>query len=887
MRRLFRLPLRSPARIQSDADDELASFLDARSDDLVARGLSPAEARDEALRRLATGETLEATRARLRRSAKRREERVRVSDFIDEISHDVQFAVRQLVRTPGFTVVAVLSLALGIGATSAIFSVVYSVLLRPLPFAHAERLVSLRERNGRDDTQGMVVTAGNYGSWLALAHDFEALAAYGYGSATLTGAGEPQSLQLLRASAGYWKAMYLPPTAGRYFGADEDHPGAPAVIVISQHLWQSAFGSDPRIVGRDITLGGRPYTVIGVAPAEYALAGGLTDAWIPLALSASQLAEHSDHEYAVVGLVRQGVPQSRAIDDLTTVETSLAHEYPGGFFDGGIITQPLSDAVVGSARQLLLILLGAVLLVLLIACSNISSLLLARAGARETEIAVRGALGAGHGRIVRQLLAESLVLAMAGAVIGLAVAAAGLRFLVTMTPQGSVPRLDEASLNAPVLAFTIAIALGCGIVFGLYPALRAANPELQQLLREGSRGTGGGMGARLREALVIAEVAIALVLLVAAGLLVRSAMLVQRVDPGFDPANVLVAGISLPDARYQTDDARRGVLDRIASLVGAVPGVAQVAMVSRIPIGDGGFDCRLRAEGADERAFIIASVRSASPDFPKTMRVPLVAGRFFSPSDVAAGPPVAVLTRSLAHRLFGEADPVGRRVVDCTSGSTEAPLMRTVVGVIGDMHANGLQRDPTNEIYVPIAQVVLEHSMKLLVLGSVAVTSLVPAIRRAVAAVDPLLPLARVRTMDEIVARSLAVSRFTTLLLLSLGGMGLTLAVIGIYGVIAYFVAQRRREIGVRIALGATAGRVVRLVVREGVTLAVIGVAVGCAAALALSRAIGSLLYEGVSARDPLTIISVALLIALVAACASAIPAWRAARTNPTTALRT
>ncbi|HLB11194.1 MAG TPA: ABC transporter permease [Gemmatimonadaceae bacterium] len=886
MQRLFRLQLRTAARIRSDADDELDGFIEARIDDLVAHGMSTADARAEAVHRLGDGQALEDTRTHVRRSAERREGRLQLREWIDELRQDLRFAARQLARAPGFTMVAIFTLALGIGATSAIFSVVYSVLLRPLPFAHADRLVSLRERNGRDDTDGMVVTAGNYGSWLAQARDFEALGAYSYRDATLTGSGEPQSLHFALASAGYWSALRLPPLAGRYFGADEDRPGAPGVVVLSQHLWQTTFGGDRHVIGRTITLNGMPHEVIGVAPAEYNLTWSAADGWLPLALSGSDLAEHADHEYSVVGLVREGVSVARAIAELTAIETRLAAEYPGGYFDGGIIAQPLRDTLVGSARTLLLLLLGAVALVLLIACGNISSLLLARAGARRTEIAIRGSIGAGRGRIVRQLLAESLLLAFVGAAAGLAVAAAGVRFLVTMTPEGSVPRLADASLNGPVLAFTLALSLGCGVLFGLYPSLRAANPDLQQMLREGSRDAAGSMSAHLREALVVGEIASALVLLVSAGLLVRSSILVQRVDPGFDPANLVVAGISLPDSRYASSDTRSATWNRIVERVAAIPGVANVAMVSRVPINGGGGDCVARAEGAAEGAGIGANVRIASARFLETMRIPLVRGRYFTAADAATSPSVIVINRGLAHRLFGDANPIGRRIANCPGGPSSAPVLRTVVGVIGDMHASGLQQDVRDEVYLSSTQLEAEHSMSLVVRGALPGTSLTPAIKRAVDEIDPLLPVTAWR-MEDIISRSLAVSRFIMLLMLGLGGMGLTLAVIGIYGVIAYVVAQRRHEIGIRIALGATAGRVVRLVVGEGLKLAVIGVIIGCIASLLATRMIGSLLYEGVSARDPVTIAGVSALVAIVAVAASAVPALRAARMNPTSVLRT
>jgi predicted permease len=815
---------------------------------------------------------------------------MRFGERLERVRHDVRFALRQLARAPGFTLVAVLTLALGIGANSAIFSVVHAVLLAPLPYPDAERVLRLRQRAGPRDTQGRVVTFGDFGAWEQRARSFEALGAYTFGGVTLTGgcatatgACEPQPLRVRYATAGYWRVLSAPPAVGRYYRADEDRPGAPDVVVLSHALWTSTFGADPRVVGRSVTLSGKPYTVVGVAPPAFQVAAAGTDAWVPLAITSEQLADHRDHELAVLGRVRAGVTEERALAELTEIETALVKEFGKSDVDGGVVAQSLRDALVGSARELLLILLGAVGLVLLIACGNVASLLLARGGVREKEIAVRAAIGAARGRLVSQLLAESLVLAALGAVAGVGVAAAGVRFLKTTMPPDFVPRLSEASLDAPVLLFTLAVAVGCGVLFGLYPALRGARVDLQHALRQGGRD-GGAVRYRLRAALVVGEVSVALVLLVGAGLLVRSAVLMRRVPLGFDPSNVLVAGVGLPEARYPTDEATQAAFARLESAVAAVPGVRAVGMVNRIPVGAGGWDCGVRAEGSAESSFG-ANVRVATPGFAAAFRIPMVRGRFFTASDASTAPPVAVINQGLARRLFGTADPIGRRVANCIGGSGDAPEWRTVVGVMNDMHVNGLDQEAADEVYLPSAQVMLERGRTFVVRGAVPAASLAPAIKRAVAVFDAQLPLSGVRTMDEVVARSLAVSRFTTFLLLLLGGTGLALAVVGIYGVIAYFVVQRTREIGVRLALGASPAGVVRLVVRQGLALALGGVALGLVAAWGLARVIQSRLFA-VSAHDPLTFVGVAVLLTAVALVASAVPAWRASRIDRLVALR-
>ncbi len=789
---------------------------------------------------------------------------------------------------------AVLTLALGIGATSAIFSVVYSVLMRPLPYAHADRLVQLRERNGAEDRTGMPVTFGNYGTWTREAKSFAALAGQMYGPGlTLTGDGDPLPLRAMHVTASYWRTLSIAPALGRYFDEREGAPGAPHVVVLSHALWRSQYAGDPAVIGRLILLNNMAHTVIGVASPSYDLSAREIETptvWVPFELGARELAEHADHELAVFGRVREDVPMERALAELRGIEARLAKEYPNSYFDGGIIGTPMRDAIVGPVRPILLVLFGAVGLVLMIACANVSNLLLARAAVRQKEFAIRSALGAGRRRIVGQLLAESVVLALAGGGAGLALAAAGIRALVRLAPR-DIPRLPEVGLDAPVLAFTFVVAVLCGIVFGLVPALRASRADVRDALSQGGRDTGGSVRYGVRASLVVGQLAIALPLLVGAGLLLRSAIRLQQVVPGFATRNVLIGSVSLPAARFPSDTIARQTFERFLETVTRLPGVEAAGLASQVPIANMGSDCPIvRPEGSlpKDARITDANNRIATPGFFAALKVPLLRGRLLSDADRAGALPVVVINRGLAQRLFGDADAVGRRLAACDAGSAGSPVWYTVVGVIGDVRANGLMADPPSEVYFPFAQSP-QRRMTLVVRSAAAPAALVPAIRRSLRAVDPSLPLGNVSTMDDVVSRSVAVPKFTTMLLAMLGGAGLILAVVGIYGVIAYFVSQRTRELGVRIALGASPSSVVTLVVRQGMTLALSGVLAGLVLSWWLTKILGSVLEQmlfQVSAHDPLVFTGIAALLVAVALIASAIPAWRAARVHPGVALR-
>ena len=857
-----------------DVGDELDFHLQSAIDELVASGMSPDEAR--VLARHKFGD-IDGIRDTLRNLSQQRERRMSRSEWLSAFRQDLVFGLRQLRKTPGFTAVAVLTLALGIGANSAIFSVVYSVLLKPLPYASADRIVRLGQRNGADEIWW--IPFGNFETWRTRTTAFEAVGAiWGQGTITLTGQGEPTSIRSAVASAGYWKAVFIPPVLGRYFSDAEDREGGPPVAIISSALWQTKFNADPNIVGRVITLNAKPHTVIGVAPSAYLTQPPVEAIWLPLAPPAWRLADYGDHELTVYGLLKPTATGAVAAKQLQALEGPLAREHPHNRYDGGAVVRPMVEDLVGNQRARLYLLLGAVTLVLLIACGNIANLLLARATVRRGEIAIRGALGATRGRIVMQLLAESLLLAVGGAVLGLGVAAAAMRFLVTAPAQ--IPRLQNTSLNGAVLAFTLVLAVACALVFGLIPAWRAARLDLQRTLRDAGRERAGER-ERLRWVLVVTELCVAQVLLIGAGLLIRSSIELDAVPIGFDTHNLLALSTGLPSARYPTAAQVEAGFQQMETAIAAIPGVTSVGRTQVAPIYSGGWDWTAMREGSDghDEGAVGSDMRFVAPNYFATLGLRLLRGRDFTRGDGATAPPVAIVSRGLATRLYGTADPIGRRI----SNSGGKSWME-VVGVVGDMHADGVKQEPPLELYMPTTQRG-NSSYTLLVRGGVPVTTLVPAIRKAVASVDPLISLSNVSTMDQALEKTLAMDHFTKWLLVLLGATGLVLAVVGVYGVIAYFVTQRTHELGIRLALGASASELRWLVVKQGMLVGAAGVALGAVVSLAASRLLEAMLF-GVTPRDPITFAAVTGMLVAVAMAASYIPARRATRIDPLEALR-
>jgi putative ABC transport system permease protein len=878
-RRYARFFRGNPAR---DVDDELAFHIQSTIDELVAGGMQREAAYEQARAKFGDVERIGETLYTLSRE---RERRMALSERLATIKQDVVFGLRQLRKAPGFTAAVLLTLALGIGANSAIFSVVYAVMLKPLPFANSDRLITVGERSGANVN---AVTFGNYAVWRDDAHSLAGIAAvFGGGPRTMTGRGDPTPITTLSTTGSFWNVEFIPPVVGRYYTTDEERASATPVAVLSQALWLARFNGDTSIVGKQISLNGTDFTVVGIAPQDHTIGWPAEMIWVPMKVDASQWNDHSDHELSVYALVKPDVPIGRAAGELSAIERRLAKQYPNSGFEDVDVRRYADDMVGPVNRVLLLTLLGAVTLVLLIACANVANLLIARGNVRRAEIAIRGALGASRGRIVGQLLVESSILAFAGGLLGLLVAWAGVRFLVTS--PAAMARLRDSTVSGPVVGFTFAVAVVCAILFGLLPALKAARTDLQQTLRDGGRESSVSARDRVRGLLVAGELCLVQVLLVGAALLIRSATLLQRVEPGFSTDNLLITNILLPPRRYATTPGalEAGFL-RLDQAIAAIPGVKAVGRSSLAPVQSGGqWNCnamRPGSNGHDDGA-IVANMRGANGAYFAAIGEPLIRGRAFDNTDVAAGPPVAIITRRLAHDLYGDADPVGQLITSCASATNTGPIWRTVVGVVGDTRARGRADDPPREMYMPSAQWPQNFSMAYLIRGAVPVSTLLPSIRRAVATVDPELALSRTSTMDDAFAKLQATPRFTMWLLILLGGTGLALALVGVYGVIAYLVAQRTHEFGVRMALGAEGGALQWMVVREGVVLGIIGVVAGTVVATGLARFLEALMF-GITTRDPLTYAVVAAGLATIAAAASYVPARRATRIDPLVALR-
>ena len=809
-----------------------------------------------------------------------------MTEHFAQLQQDVVFTARQLVTNPGFTAVTLLTLALGIGATTAIFSAVYAVVLQPFPLRDPSRLMLVGEVwEGRPQ----VMSVGNYVDVNAAIPDFEGgLSALNYANYNLADETAPERVVGARVTANYFDVMGVRPILGRTFTADEDRPGSDRVVVLSHRLWTRRFGAAAAVVGRELRMDGATYQVAGVMPESFDLTSDSEELWTPIAFTPAQRAEHDEHYLTVNGRLKPGVTPKQVQGRLDAVAARLRHDFPKEDETVSFGTVPFVERFVGDYRQRLLTLLAAVGLVLLIACGNVANLLLARGAARARELSVRVALGAGQWRIVRQLLTESLVLALCAAGAGLVLARAFLAAVIAWSPN-DVPRLEQARIDPIALGFAIAVAIVSSVLCGMAPARRASRRDLQTGLRDGGRGSTGGLRDRLRGALIAAEVALSLLLLISAGLLIRSAIALQRTSTGFEPRGVLSARLTLPATSY-TEPARiHETLRRINEAAAAIPGVSSAAVTSFAAMGSGGGTNGLVPEGKEPvfANFINSTLRLITPGFFSTMGVPIVKGRNFNDDDRADGQRVMIVSARLAAVAFPGQDPIGKRISCCEPGPHG---LKVIVGVAGDMRSRGPAVAPRPEFYLPMPQapdVAWNWFRTLYVVvrtpGNPA--ALVQPLAAAVTRVDRDLPLFDVRTMEQRLAGSLATARFNTLLLSLLGGIGLLLAATGIYGVIAYFVSQRTQEIGVRIALGASRGNVVRLVLSQALRPVAIGAALGVAAALAASQVLASQLV-GVSRTDPLTIGAGVATLIVVASVASAVPARRAAAVDPTRALQ-
>jgi putative ABC transport system permease protein len=877
---LWRVPL------DQEVDEELAFHLEMRTRELVARGVDPAVARDQARSRLGDLAHLKRTCVDISR---KREREMRLTQWIDECRDDFRFAVRQLTKAPGFALVAGLTLALGIGATTSIFSVVHAVLLRPLPFPEPDRLMVVGEDfEGRG--QPSDVSIGNFVDWRTHAKSFSSLAAMQYFSFNLSDDDQPERVVGGRVTHTWFTALGIAPQHGRVFTAGEDVPGSDRVVILSHRLWTRRYAADAGIVGRTVRLNSVPFTVIGVMPATFDVTADAEDLWTPVAFTPEQRATHDNHYLAVIGRLAPGASQPQASAEMRTLYSQMQKLYPGDQQVNPGVVEPFHQQMIGDYRQRLLVLLGAVVLVLLIACGNVANLLLARGGVRAREMALRAAIGAGRGRIVRQLLTETLVLTALGGSLGVALAWLAVPLLVAYSPEG-VPRLEQSRVDGLVLAFAIGAALFSALAAGFVPAIRAASTDLRGTLNEGGR-TGTGGRDRVRGLLVAAEVALAIVLLVGAGLLVRSALHLQRVDPGFDPRGLLTARLTLPAARYAEPERVARTFEDVVSALAETQGVELAGAATGVPLTPGGNGNGLLPEGkaVDENNFVNARLAIVTLDYFRTLRMPLARGRLFEPDDRRGAPRVTVVNEAAARALFPGEDPLGRRF-SCCDGSPGNPNWRTIVGVVKDMRSRGPAQESRPEFFLPIAQAPdpawtwIQRSMTIVAKSRTGdATALITAVRDAVRRVDPTLPVYQVRSMEQRLQASVAQARFNTLLMLMLGGIGLTLSAIGVYGVIAYFVTQRQQEIGIRMALGARGTDVIRMIVRQGMQPVFLGMALGVAGAYAASRVLTSYVH-GVTTTDPMTFAAVVALLTIVALIATVMPARRAVRVDPTRVL--
>jgi putative ABC transport system permease protein len=802
---------------------------------------------------------------------------------------DLRYAFRSLLKSKGFTLVAVLALALGIGANSAIFSVVNAVLLRPLPFETPEQLLTVQGRNERD---GSISNEHSYPNYIDLRDQSRSLAhvaAYSPTTAFITGGEEPERVRGVVASADLFPLLGVQPAVGRVFTREDDKPGGRRTVVLSHGLWQRRFGSDPKIVGQEIPLGSSPSLVLGVMPQgfKYPLGGDNYEFWMPLAssLAASELAGRGSVFLPVVARLKAGVPVEQAQAEADTIASRLAIQYPATNTGQGYALKPLHENLVGDLRPALLVLLGAVGCVLLIACANVANLLLARAAGRQKEISIRTALGASRWRIVRQLLTESLLLAVMGGALGLLIAMWGIDLLLAASPD-DLPRLNEIALDGRAVAFTAAMTLLTGVIFGLAPALAASKTDLNEALKDGGRSSSEGASRnKLRGALVVVEVAMSLVLLVGAGLLAQSFLRLLKVTPGFNPERVMTLDLVMGRNKYPDAARQVNFLQNLLQRVSTLPGVEAAGVVNPLPL-NGNFDAynfdipgRAPAAPGEEPG---ADRRIISPDYFRAMSIPLQKGRPFSERDVREAPPVVIINETFARLYFAGMEPLGQRIVFTDAPDSPA---REVVGVAADVRHAGLDEPAGLEYYVPFYQAPATRVTLVARTTASDAASIMPALRGLIREVDKDLPLWNVRTMNSLLSESVARRRFNMTLLGIFALVALLLASLGIYGVMSYLVTQRTHEIGIRLALGAQPADVLKMVLKQGMLLVGAGVAVGLVCAFALTRSMSSLLY-GVSATDPGTFGLISLFLLLVAFAANYIPARRATKVDPMVALR-
>jgi len=869
---------------EAEIVDELAQHLEDSYRELLSGGLTCGEASSAALAELSDSRLLALELRRVERpvsnepivlGARRR-------NMIGDLLNDLRYGARSLRKNPGFTAIAVITLALGIGANTAIFSVVNSVLLRPLPYPEPDRLAMVYGTSSETSLDKSPLCAADFLDWKSQNQIFESIAGFSSNRFNYTGGESPEEIEGAWVTADFFSTIGVQPALGRAFLPGEDQRTAPPTVVISDGFWRRYLGSNPDVIDQKITLNARDFTIIGVMPASFSFPEKDTGLW-----AAERLPPTRRGPYYMWGLGRlsPGATLERAQSEMDMIARRVQDQINSPTRDWTWTSISLAESVVGKIRLALLVLLAAVFFVLLIACANIANLLLARATAREKEMSVRIALGASPGRLLRQLLTESLLLAAVGATAGLPLAFWGIRVLVALSPA-DFPRLQEIGIDGRVLGMTLLAALVCGLIFGLAPALQSSRLNLNESLKEGGRGADRSGRRRMRGALVVTEIAFSLMLLVGAGLMFKSFMKLQNVSPGFKPDHLLTMHLTLPHARYDTNEKINNYNRELIERVSAVRGVEAAGLSISLPPNNLDVEDSFSIEGKPwppGASELFVPIVFVSPEYFATLGIPLLQGRSFNATDKEGSPLVVIINQTLAEQYFPDQSPIGNRLKVGGANRPRNPWME-IVGVVGDVKYSGLDAKSKPAYYVPLSQDAWGAAY-LVVRASSNPASLTPAIREQIWELDKNIPIANLATMDQLLAKSVAQPRFRTLLLGVFAALALVLASVGIYGVISYSVTQRTQEIGIRMALGAQARDVMTLVIGQGMVLALIGLAFGLAASFALTRLLGSLLFE-VSTTDQATFAVVAALLAGVALLACWIPARRAARVDPMIALR-
>ena len=869
-------------RFDSELKEEMAFHLAQTERELLAMGMAPEDARYAAMRQFG--------------SAKRAKEQSRetIGFSAETVVHDVRYAIRQMLASPAFTIVMLLTLALAIGANTAIFSVVNGVLMKRLPYERPDRLVRLFTTSA--DYPKFQWNPFDFRDFRARSHSFESTAAFMRGDVQLSGDGEPVRLYAFGVTSGYFHVLGIQPQLGREFDRSAEIPGNGLQVVISDRLWRTRFGADPGIIGRKITLNTQSFTVIGVMPAGTVHPGNMyhslpygadVDVWWPFSF-AGDPNRRGSHFVEAIARLKGNVTIAQARGEMNAMMAQLAREHPDNDAGWAVLVIPLYEEVVGRSRTLLLILLGAVMMVLLIACANAANLLLARASSRKREIAVRLAMGAPRRRVVRQLITESLLFSFFGGAAGLATAFAGVRALVALLPS-DFPRAEDIHVSGPVLAFTVLVTVATGLLFGIAPALQAASADPKDGLQKGGRtSTGTGRQSRLRDALVVAEVSLACVLLTGAGLMMRSLINQLRLDPGFQRVHVLTATLSLPRAIYKRDEAVGRFADQLAAKLNALPEVESAGVGTDLPWtgydeNAGGFNIEGKKppRGAED---FHARYHMATPGYFRALGIPLVAGRFFTEADTRNAPQTAIINRTMAEKYWPGENAVGKRMSFEDHPKSDKDWI-TVVGVVGDVKDEPNSPAAKTAFWLPVLQTVWSNDLSVVIRARTGPRLLADSLRDQVHRLDPSLAVADIQSMDQIADSSVSTPRFAFALVGLFAALAIVLAAIGTFGVISYSVSQRTSEIGIRMALGAVRADVMRLVLSHAAKLAGLGTALGVIAAFALARLLKSLVFE-VSTSDPVTFASVAGMVILVALLAGYVPALRATATDPINALR-